>query len=207
MNDAHLHMVVNHFPIIGTIFGLGILIAGIFMKNTVIKNVAYILFIVAAIFAAVSMATGEGAEEIAEKLPSVTHQIIHEHEEMAEKLALVLYALGVISLLGLYLNFKKHTKAAAVSYIALVVALIGVFFGEPVLISNLPSNLLDGQFDGFVENVALNATPTYVDMTLYISATDFSLSTTQWETVLPASLIWTGVNGTLTWTNAIGALT
>ncbi len=130
MNDAHLHMVVNHFPIIGTIFGLGILIAGIFMKNTVIKNVAYILFVVAAIFAAVSMATGEGAEEIAEKLPSVTDQIIHEHEEMAEKLALVLYALGVISLLGLYLNFKKHTKAAAVSYIALVVAIIGVFFGK-----------------------------------------------------------------------------
>jgi hypothetical protein len=85
--------------------------------------------------------------------------------------------------------------------------LIGTFFGEPVLITNLPSNLLDGQFDGFVENVAVRATPSFVEITLYISATDFSLSTTQWETVLPASLIWTGVNGTLTWTNAIGALT
>jgi hypothetical protein len=85
--------------------------------------------------------------------------------------------------------------------------LINVFFGQPMLITNLPSNLLGGVFDGFVENVALNATPTYVDITLYISATDFSLSTTQWETVLPASLAWTGVNGTLTWTNATGALT
>jgi hypothetical protein len=85
--------------------------------------------------------------------------------------------------------------------------LINVFFGQPVLILNLPSNLLGGQFDGFVENVALRATPSLVDITLYISATDFSLSTTQWETVLPASLIWTGVNGTLTWTNATGALT
>jgi hypothetical protein len=86
-------------------------------------------------------------------------------------------------------------------------SLINVFFGQPVIINNLPSNLLGGTFDGFVENVALNATPTYVDITLYISATDFSLSTTQWETILPASLIWTGVNGTLTWTNATGALT
>ena len=90
---------------------------------------------------------------------------------------------------------------------AMLDSLIGVFFGEPVLINNLPSNLLGGIFDGFVENVALNATPTYVDITLYVSATDFSLSTTQWETVIPASLIWTGVNGTLTWTNATGALT
>ena len=85
--------------------------------------------------------------------------------------------------------------------------LIGIFFGEPVIIANLPSNLLGGQFDGFVENVALRATPSFTEITLYISATDFSLSTTQWETVLPASLDWDGVNATLTWTNATGALT
>ena len=85
--------------------------------------------------------------------------------------------------------------------------LISIFFGQPVLIDNLPSNLLGGSFDGFVENVALRATPSYTEITLYISATDFSLSTTQWETVLPASLIWTGVNATLIWTNATGALT
>ena len=90
---------------------------------------------------------------------------------------------------------------------AMLDSLIGVFFGQPVLINNLPSNLLDGIFDGFVENIALNATPTFVDITLYVSATDFSLSTTQWETVLPASLIWTGVNATLIYSNATGALT
>jgi hypothetical protein len=90
---------------------------------------------------------------------------------------------------------------------AMLDSLIGVFFGQPMLISNLPSNLLDGQFDGFVENVALRATPSLTEITLFISATDFSLSTTQWETVLPASLVWNDVNAILTWTNAIGALT
>lgn len=130
MNDAHLHMVVNHFPIIGTIFGLGILLTGIFMKNNVIKNVAYVLFVVAGIFAAVSMTTGEGAEEMAEKLPSVTDQIIHEHEEMAEKLAIVLYALGLVSLIGLYANLKNHAKASLVSYLAVAIAIAGVFLGK-----------------------------------------------------------------------------
>jgi hypothetical protein len=86
-------------------------------------------------------------------------------------------------------------------------ALIGVYFGQPMLISNLPSNLLGGTFEGFVENVALRATPSFVEITLYISATEFSLSTTQWDTVIPASLAWTGVNGTLIWNNATGALT
>lgn len=130
MNDAHVHMVVNHFPIIGAIFGLGILITGIVLKNNVIKNVAYVLFCISAIFGFASMFTGEGAEEIAENLPSVTDQIIHEHEEMAEKLALVLYILAGISLLGLYLNFKKHAKANLISYLALVSALVAVFLGK-----------------------------------------------------------------------------
>ena len=84
--------------------------------------------------------------------------------------------------------------------------LIGIYFGAPVLIKNLPSNLLGGTFEGFVENIALRATPTYVDLTLYITATEFSLSTTQWDTVLPSDTIWTGVNGTLDWNNATGAL-
>lgn len=85
--------------------------------------------------------------------------------------------------------------------------LINIAFGEPVLITNLPSNMFNGQFDGFVESVKLSATTSYVDLTLYVSPTDFSLVAQQWETVSPASLIWTGVNATLDWQNAIGALT
>jgi hypothetical protein len=86
-------------------------------------------------------------------------------------------------------------------------SLIGVYFGQPMLINNLPSNLLGGTFDGFVENVALRATPSFTEITLYISATEFSLSTTQWDTIIPSSLAWTGINGTLIWNNATGALT
>jgi hypothetical protein len=53
--------------------------------------------------------------------------------------------------------------------------LLMMFCGTPVYIENLPNNLLGGTFEGFVENIAVNATPTYVDMTLYISAKDFSM--------------------------------
>jgi uncharacterized membrane protein len=125
-------MVVNHFPIIGTIFGLGILVSGIILKNNSVKNTAYFLFIVAAIFAAFSMGTGEGAEELVEDMPSVGKHIIHEHEEIAEKLALLLYTLGIISIVGLYLNIKNHAKAKLVSYVALVLACIGVFLTKLV---------------------------------------------------------------------------
>jgi hypothetical protein len=89
---------------------------------------------------------------------------------------------------------------------AMLNSLIGVFFGQPVLINNLPSNLLSGTFDGFVENITMRANPNYVDLTLYITATDLSLSTTQWDTVLPSTITWATTNATLTWNNATGAL-
>jgi uncharacterized membrane protein len=130
MNDAHWHLVVNHFPIIGTIFGLGILIAGLVLKNKTSINTAYLLFIVAAFFALASMTTGEGAEEMVEDMPTVGKQIIHEHEEMAEKLALVLYVLGAFSLIGLILNIKKHSKAMLVTYLVLIISLVAVFLGK-----------------------------------------------------------------------------
>jgi hypothetical protein len=114
------------------------------------------------------------------------------------------------------LNLRKTAKASlgAITFrldnpdmpSAMLDDLIGIFFGEPVLIENLPSNLLGGTFEGFVENVALRATPTYVDITLYITATEFSLSTTQWETILPSTITWATTNAILTWNNATGVL-
>jgi hypothetical protein len=89
---------------------------------------------------------------------------------------------------------------------AMLDSLIGVYFGQPMLISNLPSNLLGGTFDGFVENIALRATPSSVDITLYITATEFSLSTTQWDTIVPSTITWATTNATLIWNNATGVL-
>jgi hypothetical protein len=114
------------------------------------------------------------------------------------------------------LNLRSNPKASlgAVTFrldnpdltSATLDSLINVFFGMPVLINNLPANLLGGTFDGFVENISVRANPTFVDMTLYISATEFSLSNTQWDTITPIATIWTGVTSTLDWNNAIGAL-
>jgi hypothetical protein len=49
---------------------------------------------------------------------------------MAEKLALVSYVLVLISIAGLYLELKKHSKAKLVSFLALVVALVGVILAQ-----------------------------------------------------------------------------
>ena len=131
MNQAHLHMVFNHFPIIGLFFGIGILAFGIIRKQTLLVNTAYVMFLVCMIMGKATMMTGEGAEEIVEEL-GISHDIIHEHEEIAETFMKILYALGILSILGLTANLKKHTKATIVSYIVLILAI-----GSAILSKNV----------------------------------------------------------------------
>ena len=132
MNEAHLHMVVNHFPIIGTILAIGILIAGLLSKNRSIINTSYVLFVIGAIFGILSMNTGEGAGELVEDMPGIGWKIIHEHEELAEKMALLLDILGVLSLVGFYLQYKKNAKEKLVSYIILLIGIASLFVIQKV---------------------------------------------------------------------------
>jgi len=160
MNDAHLHLVVNHFPIIGTIFGLGILIAGLVLKNNSVKNTAYVLLVFAAIFAFISMSTGEGAEEMVEDMPNIGKQIIHEHEELAEKLALLLYATGIFSLVALYTSLKNHKFSKIASYITLVLAIGAAVLGSSVGTSGgeiRHTEIRDNTVNSAVENVNSNS--------------------------------------------------
>jgi uncharacterized membrane protein len=130
MTDAHLHLVVNHFPIIGIIFGFGILLSSLFLKNKSVQNTAYSIFIVAAIFAFASMYTGEGAEHMVEDMPNIGDKIIHQHEEYAEKLAIIAYLLGFVSIIGIYFNIKNKAQSKLISYVALTIAAVGLFLAQ-----------------------------------------------------------------------------
>jgi uncharacterized membrane protein len=131
MNDAHVHMVVNHFPIIGLFFGIGILLFGIIKKNPLLINTAYIIFIFCMIMGKISMFTGEKAEDIVENL-GISHDLIHEHEELAEGFMKVMYALGFASVLGLFVNSKKHPKALLLSFLVAVIAVVAVIMSTSV---------------------------------------------------------------------------
>jgi uncharacterized membrane protein len=125
-------MVVNHFPIVGTILAIGILIAGLLNKNQSIINTAYVLFIIGAVFGILSMNTGEGAEELVEDMPGIGWKIIHEHEELAEKMALLLDVLGILSLVGFYFQYKNNPKQKLVSYAILILGIASLFVIQKV---------------------------------------------------------------------------
>lgn len=123
MNSVHFHLAFTHFPIIGTIIGVLILIAGfVFRKEPVIKS-ALLLFVGMAIVAIPVFLTGEGAEESVEHLPGVSEKIIHEHEELAEKAIILMEILGVFSLGAFILMLLKSKFSRIVNIIVLVLSI------------------------------------------------------------------------------------
>ncbi len=131
MNDAHLHLLINHFPIVGTIFGFGILVAGIILKNKSVQNTAYIIFILCMILGKASMFTGEKAEKIIENL-GISRDLIHEHEEQAETYIKMAYALGVISIISLLANIRNHSKSKLFSFLTLTLAIVTIILSKSV---------------------------------------------------------------------------
>ncbi len=132
MNDAHFHLVFNHFPIIVPIVGMLILIVGFFIDSDVVKRTAFGVFIFGAIMTFPAMFTGEGAEEVAEKLPGITHDIIHEHEEKAEVFAILSYILGLLSIGALWASLKQKSFANILSIVVLLLGLVGFYLGRQV---------------------------------------------------------------------------
>jgi len=84
-------------------------------------------------------------------------------------------------------------------------ALLNIFMGQPVWIQNLPGNINDGSFQGYIEGWTFRASLNNLSVTFNASPINFSQVTVKWEQVSAAET-WNTLSPTLTWNNAIGAV-
>ncbi|TYP93612.1 putative membrane protein [Fodinibius salinus] len=127
MNDAYLHLVINHFPIFSMLFGVLILGWGLWKKKDSIQRIAMVLFVLGAITSYIAVETGEGAEEVLEEYAtSISHDAIHDHEEAAEIAMWFSLVTGGLSLVGLFgANYNIRYKNVLMG-VLLVAALTAV---------------------------------------------------------------------------------
>lgn len=84
MSVVHLHLLLNHVPVIGMFFVAFILGVAIWRGNDGMAKLALATLAGIGAIAAVVYFTGEPAEEAVEHLAGVGESMIHEHEEAAE---------------------------------------------------------------------------------------------------------------------------
>jgi hypothetical protein len=80
-------------------------------------------------------------------------------------------------------------------------ALLNAFMGLPIDITDLPANINDGRFQGFVEGWTFSASYNGLSITLTVSPTAYSLQAARWNTVSVAEK-WNTLSNTLTWNQA-----
>jgi uncharacterized membrane protein len=129
MNAAHAHLMFNHFPVILPIAGLIAFFVGLIIKSDVLRRLAFFFFVLGALSTFPAGFSGENAEDLVESLPGVDSRLIHEHEEAAERFVPLMYFCGLLSLLTLWLDWKRKRAARWLTWI--VVAMIGItlYFG------------------------------------------------------------------------------
>ena len=116
MNQTHIHLLITHLPIYGSILGALVLAYGLLSKSNRTKVAAYYLFIIAAIGAGISYLTGEAAEETVEDIQGVAKDMIEQHEDFALLALVSIIILAVASFYGIFVTLRKspHTKKMAI---------------------------------------------------------------------------------------------
>lgn len=84
--------------------------------------------------------------------------------------------------------------------------LLGIFIGMPIKITDLPSNMLGGEFTGYIEGWTWNASVNGLWLNFYATPTEFSEVSPKWSQVNAAEA-WNTISLTLEWQDAIGAIT
>jgi uncharacterized membrane protein len=102
MNFAHLHLLLNHFPIIGTIVGLGLFLISLRGKHGDSRRASLIIFAAMALLAILTFFTGVGAQGAIRKTPGVSEDLIERHQGAAMLALLFMEITGAFSVVALW---------------------------------------------------------------------------------------------------------
>lgn len=111
MNPAHLHIILNHIPVIAIPFSAALLAYGLLRKSEEVKKVSLIAFVVVAALTIPTFLAGQAAEEVVEHLPGFSEQLIENHESAALIGLIATLILGAVSLAILLLSRRLTTVA------------------------------------------------------------------------------------------------
>ena len=101
MSGVHLHLLVNHAPILGAYFAVLLLLASYRWAPETLTRTALVVLVGVALAAAASNYTGEPAEDAIRRFPGVRRALIHDHEEMGEWAFRAAVLLGIAAIVVL----------------------------------------------------------------------------------------------------------
>ena len=124
MDQTHIHLLITHLPIFGSLLGGLTLIHGIGVKSNQTIIAAYYIFVLSAIGASIAYFTGEAAEESVENLQGIMELNIKTHEDFAIYALVSLIILGIAAIIGLVYTWKNSPFTRNIALLLLFISII-----------------------------------------------------------------------------------
>ncbi|MEP7145625.1 MAG: hypothetical protein ABI792_01310, partial [bacterium] len=125
MNAAHLHLVINHFPIIGSAIAIFVLLIGFLKKSDEIKKVSALILILTAFITIPVFLSGNKAQAKVEgNYEEVDEEYIKSHEDFALYSFIAMDIAGASALAALFLYRRPKTLPASIVTLLLIMLLI-----------------------------------------------------------------------------------
>lgn len=122
MNTVHWHLVLNHFPIIGTLLAIIVMVYGLLRKNSESALLGVLLVLGMAVISVITMQTGEAAEEAIEAIAGINKTMLEKHEDAAKVANIILVGAGLLALISTVLNYLKPQVFRAAVFVTLLVS-------------------------------------------------------------------------------------
>jgi uncharacterized membrane protein len=101
VNPVYLHLILNHIPLLGTLFAAVLMALGVARQSDELTRVALGFAVAMSLFTIPTYLTGDPAREVAETLPGVSEFLMDDHEEAALLSLVGLELCGALALGGL----------------------------------------------------------------------------------------------------------
>lgn len=147
ISGVHVHLLLNHVPILGSLFALVLLVFGYMMRNETLSKAGLWSLVVVAVIAIPAFLSGEEAEHAVEGIIGVSEVTIEEHEEQAEIAYWALLCAGAIAL-GTLLSARKKESVNR------TLLLLNIFF----ILASFVLMARTGNSGGAIRHPEINAT-------------------------------------------------
>jgi hypothetical protein len=116
LNGAHLHLLINHIPVLGAPFGVALLLASLWRMNVTLQRTGLVVLVLTGLAAWGADLTGDPAKGVLRQQMAAEYpkSAVHEHEQAADYGLATSAILAVISLGVLWYSRRRPLKRGLV---------------------------------------------------------------------------------------------
>jgi uncharacterized membrane protein len=122
-NLAHIHLLLNHIPTVGTVVGVGLLLLSFVRRNEHLKRASLEVFFLIAMMSLPAYLSGNVAENVINDRPDVSAASIAAHNDAAVMALLMMELTGIVAWFALwqFRRLGRPTRGALATVLVLSV--------------------------------------------------------------------------------------